>query len=120
MLPGEGPIALEVLTTYPGTDGEKAAIWRVEFGAEAAPEFTPFAELISAQPATEQAVTETTIQAEVTTTETSTTTTVVDPEATPAAATGTRSAQLWGVIAAFVVAVAAAAAGFFALRARRR
>ena len=117
---GEGPIALEVLTTYPGTDGEKAAIWRVEFGAEAAPEFTPFAELISAQPATEQPATETTIQAEVTTTETSPTTTVVDPEATPAAATGTRSAQLWGVIAAFVVVVAAAAAGFFALRARRR
>jgi hypothetical protein len=109
---GEGPIVLGVLETYPGTDGGKTAIWRVEFGAEAAPGFTSFARLISAQPTTGQTVTETTTQDEATTTETATATTAAHPGGTSAAATGTRSALLWGVIAAFVVASAVAAVGF--------
>lgn len=118
---GDGPVTLEVLDTYPGTESDEIAIWRLELGTEPAPTFTPFVELVAARPG--PAVTTTTVGDD---TDASTATTdrpahgdsAPAPADSAASSGGRRAVLLWGSMAGLAVGLAGAAGGLWAWRKR--
>lgn len=114
---GEGPIALEVLEIYPGTDSDEIAIWRLEFGTESAPSFVSFSTLQGTQPTTGDPA-----PADGGTTETTTiekaSTAPSEPTERADSANNNHAIVYWGAIAALVIGATAGLGRFIFVRAR--